>query len=244
MLSRHEIQRAKSLQMKKHRRDTGLFLVEGRKMVRELLQSGYRIHAIYALDETPFEAPSSLLRHASREEMERMSALDTAPDVLGIAEQKRWGTFHPGDVTATSEVILVLDGLADPGNLGTIIRTAEWFGVRNMVCSENCVELYNPKVVQATMGSLFRMTVYYQNLETFLGEAQSRGLPTYGATLDGQNVREVPLATPGILVIGSESHGISPPVLAKLDHRVSIPGKGRAESLNAAVATGVLLSMF
>ena len=135
--------------------------------------------------------------------------------------------------------ILVLDGINDPGNLGTIIRSADWFGVHTIICSEDCVELHNPKVIQATMGSLFRVKVFYTDIQEFLKNADKK---IFGATLDGQNMFDLKFERSGILVIGSESHGIRPEVLKLTKSKISIPAYGKAESLNAAVATSILLS--
>ena len=169
-------------------------------------------------------------------ELERISNLNTPNQVLAVCSIPAW---NPEQIENPEGIMLALDGIRDPGNLGTIIRTADWFGVKEIICSDDCVDVFNPKVVQSTMGSLGRVKVYYTNLEDFLSESK---LPVYATVMDGNSIWD---ANPGngIFIIGNESKGIRPEVLKHAKHKISIPSVGGAESLNAAVATGVVLSI-
>lgn len=177
-----------------------------------------------------------ILEEISEKELEKISSFKTPQSAIALV-----GIPHSylEKSLKKEDWILVLDGIHDPGNLGTIIRSADWFGVHTIVCSEDCVELYNPKVIQATMGSLFRVQVFYADIGEFLHQS---GKTVYGATLDGENIFRIKFEKSGILVIGSESHGIRPEVLKHCSANISIPAYGKAESLNAAVATSILLS--
>ena len=172
--------------------------------------------------------------------MEQMSGQDTPPGLLAVAripEQKP---------LASKGMVLALDGIANPGNMGTIIRTAEWFGIRQVVCSKDCVELWNPKVIQATMGSVFRMQVTYTDLERFLEDTKTAGKAIYGALLEGTNLFRMTSWEEGVIVIGSESHGIRPGVLPYITHPITIPRAAGSvtESLNASMATGIILAAY
>lgn len=236
MLSRNELKYIQSLCQKKQRQAEGLFVAEGTKLAEELLKSDYPIRKIYALAD--WEAPS--LSHPdvvtiTAEELRKISHLQTPNKVLIIAEQRVEANLpEPADVFT-----LVLDGIQDPGNLGTIIRIADWFGVTQVIASEHTAELYNPKVIQSTMGSFIRVRLWYRPLQDFLRLSK---LPVYGALLKGESINQVPGISKGILVIGNESKGISKELIPFITHPVTIPGIGGAESLNAAVATGIVLS--
>jgi TrmH family RNA methyltransferase len=169
------------------------------------------------------------------EEMRRISFLQTPNQVLGIFEKP---VFAPVD--AINKVSLMLDTIQDPGNLGTILRCADWFGVQQIICSVDCVDIFNPKTVQSTMGSICRVQVVYTELQSFIHAHQV--IPVYAATLQGSDVRQHPPITEGIILIGNESKGIHPKLLSMVNHHITIPQKGTAESLNAAVATGIILS--
>ena len=168
-------------------------------------------------------------------ELGKISALSTPNQVLGIFKK-----IQQGSVNVAGQISLALDTIQDPGNLGTIIRIADWFGVINIICSENCVDIYNPKVVQSTMGSLGRVEVVYTNLFEFLNRNNS--IPIYAAALNGKSVGELKELKEGILLIGNESKGISAEVMQMATEKITIPKYGMAESLNAAVATGIILS--
>jgi RNA methyltransferase, TrmH family len=236
MLSKNEVKYIQSLYHKKTRETEGVFVVEGPKMADELLRSGYNIKKIYATED--WLQPAGLQQDiitVKEDELQRLTAMQTANQVLVVAEQK----LQTGTPQVKGQLTLVLDGIQDPGNLGTIIRIADWFGVQQVVASEDTVELYNPKVIQATMGSFIRVNTWYQDLDVFL---ESANVPVYGALLTGKNVFEMNRVEEGLLVIGNESKGINDAVKKMITDPVTIPKKGGAESLNAAVAAGIILS--
>lgn len=236
MLSRNELKYIQSLCQKKQRQSEGLFIAEGTKLAEELLNSGYPVRKIYATND--WVPPSSLktdLVIITDEELKRISNLQTPNKVLIIAEQlpqnAKW-EIGPG-------ITLLLDGIQDPGNLGTLIRIADWFGIKQIIAGEHTAELYNPKVIQSTMGSFIRVKLSYQSLEEVL---LLNKLPVYGALLKGENVNKMQPVKDGLLIIGNESKGISAGLLPFITDPVTIPRIGGAESLNAAVAAGIILS--
>lgn len=235
MLSKNELKYIQSLCQKKQRSAERLFIAEGVKLAAELLAYGYPVEKIYALDE--WEAPDLHLpvTRISSMEMEKISSLQTPNQVLVIARQKE----PDGEPVWKKKITLVLDGIQDPGNLGTIIRIADWFGIDQIVASHDTVELYNPKVIQSTMGSFLRVSIWYRDLKTLLSAPQ---VPVYGALLNGTSMYRIQPIEEGILVIGNESKGIRDNILPLITDAVTIPRIGKAESLNAAVATGILLS--
>ena len=240
MLTKNTIKQIASLKQQKFRKELGLFVVEGRKMVDELLHSHFETVNLFATDAFLNDHPAFVEAEiVSEMQMEQMSGQDTPPGILAVVripEQK--------EIKASSRFVLALDGIANPGNMGTLIRTAEWFGITDVVCSPDCVELWNPKTVQATMGSLFRMQVWKADLPSFLHEASSKGKAVYGALLEGENLFEMRKKPEGIIVIGSESHGIRADVLPCITRPVTIPrvGGSLTESLNAAVAGGIIMA--
>ena len=240
MLSKNQIKFVRSLHRKRNRREEKLFLVEGEKMADELLKSGWAVHSWYASEDWLSRHPEVSVSQrgfaTSGNDMERITALNTPSPVLAVVHMP---IIDPDP--QPEEWCLVLDGVSDPGNLGTILRTADWFGIREVYCSPETVELWNPKVVQATMGSLFRIGLCVMNLPTWVAEQKEQGRPVYGAVLDGLPLGKGEVLSPGLLVVGSESHGISAEVDKVLTHRMSIPGRGNAESLNVSVATGILI---
>ncbi|MDD2793284.1 MAG: RNA methyltransferase [Sediminibacterium sp.] len=236
MLSKNEAKYIQSLSHKKQRQESGLFIAEGVKLVDELINSSLLIRKIYATDQwnRPVSENYDLVR-VSEDELQKISLLQKANQVLAIVEEPQ---SEPLQVVENKWMI-ALDGIQDPGNMGTIIRIADWFGIDTIVASEDSVDAFNPKVVQSTMGSITRVKVYYMPVEGFL---QSVKVPVYGALLKGQPVYGIQDARPGVLVIGNESKGIHTELLPLIDRPVNIPRIGEAESLNAAVATGILLS--
>ena len=240
MLTKNAIKQIASLKQQKFRKELGLFVVEGRKMVDELLHSHFETVNLFATEAFLNDHPAFVEAEiVSEMQMEQMSGQDTPPGILAVVripEQK--------EIKASSRFVLALDGIANPGNMGTLIRTAEWFGITDVVCSPDCVELWNPKTVQATMGSLFRMQVWKADLPSFLHEASSKGKAVYGALLEGENLFEMREKPEGIIVIGSESHGIRADVLPCITRPVTIPrvGGSLTESLNAAVAGGIIMA--
>ncbi len=241
MLSKSQIQLVRSLTQKKYRYKHKLFVVEGVKLVNELLNSGKTIHALFAEpgwienNKTWEQQNRDLVTLCNKKQLKQISNLKTANEVVALVE------IEEQPELTESDFILALDNIRDPGNLGTIIRTADWFGLTDIVCSPNCVDVYNSKVVQATMGSIFRVHVHYSGLAELI--AMDR-YTVYASLLDGENYETMLVKKPCLLIVGSESHGISADLISDKIRKITIPGKGRAESLNAAVATGLLLSKF
>ena len=217
-------------------------MVEGRKMVEELLKSSFETVYLFATERSLSEhvLQDERLETVTDVQMEQMSGQDTPPGILAVARIPKM------EVKTGERMVLALDGIANPGNMGTIIRTAEWFGIQQIICSEDCVELWNPKVIQATMGSVFRMHVAYTDLEGFLNASKQSGKAIYGALLEGGNLFKMNRWEEGILVIGSESHGIRSNILPCITHPITIPRAqgSQAESLNASMATGIILAAF
>lgn len=241
MLSKAQISLITSLQHKKFRKQHGIFIVEGIKSVLEFMQSTYQIQCIYATAEATAKLgkiPQNLkYQEVSEAELQKISHLTHPQGVLALLyiptpKALDWSTLQ-------QEHTLLLDDIQDPGNLGTIIRTAEWFGIRNIICSLGTVDAYNTKVVQATMGSLARIQMHYTDLLPILSETQ---LPTYGALLAGQSIYETDFGKRGLIVMGNEGNGISAEVIPHIQKAVTIPRIGAAESLNVAVATTIFCS--
>ena len=234
-LSSNEIKSLKALASKKARDEQGLFTVEGEKMVSEALRSKFEVVDVYRKDEI------------GEETMERIYQLSSPSPVLAVLRQ-RPETPAPTD----KGLYLALDTIRDPGNLGTILRIADWFGIRSVVATKDTVELYNPKVVQATMGAIFRVDFHYADLPSFADAIMAGGGSVYGTFLDGSNIYNRDLATgedsPVVIVIGNESSGISQAMASKVTDRLYIPpypdGAQTSESLNAAVATAVTVAEF
>ena len=236
MLSINQRKYINSLQQKKFRAQHGTFLVEGEKMVEELIQSNFEIEHVFVVKGCQINGFESI--EISEKEMKYISALSTPSNFLAVAKQKQ----QQVDLSKTN-LVLVLDNIKDPGNLGTIIRTADWFGINSIVCSNECVDVYNPKVVQATMGSIFRANVLYVNLVEFF--QKNKSIPVYGALLEGENVYEKPIQDKkAFLLRGSESFGISKELTSFITNKIMIPKFGGAESLNVSVATGILCSAY
>ncbi|MDQ3278443.1 MAG: RNA methyltransferase [Bacteroidota bacterium] len=232
MLSKKVLKDIQSLGLKKHRDERGLFLAEGPKVVEELMQvAPSHIEKVYAL--SSWTCAGEDVEIISEAELERVSLLKTPNQVICVCRQFK--SSRPDGASVT----LYLDTVQDPGNFGTIIRIADWFGVKNIVCSNGCADMYNPKVVQSTMASISRVNVYYDREETWLEEQEA---PVYAATLHGKPLHHFSPAEAGILIIGNESKGVREEWIKRATHPVTIPRRGKAESLNAAVATGILLS--
>jgi len=235
MVTKSELKYIQSLSDKKVRLETGCFIAEGVKLVGEMIAAGYPLKAVYALDS--WESPDATLEVTRIEafELEKMSMLQTPNQVLAVAmmPQKKETLDLAGPLT------IVLDGIQDPGNMGTIIRTADWFGITQIVASEDTVDVYNPKVIGATMGSFMRVSVTYKNLADWMPTVK---LPVYGALLEGENVFTIKTPQKGLLVIGSEGKGIRENILDLITHPVTIPKTGDAESLNAGVAAGIIVA--
>ena len=241
MLANSRAKYIQSLGQKKARDEEGVFIAEGPKIVDELLASGKSgIQHLYALQdwiEANHDKCSGIpLVEVDETDLQRISQLTTSNQVLAVV--KKYET--PGHIVTTGKRLLALDMIQDPGNLGTIIRICDWFGVEQIICSRDCADMYNPKVVQSTMGSFVRVSLFYTDLDQWLG--QQRGVTVYAAALAGKDVTEMDKIPEGVIVIGNESKGIRPEVIKKVDEYITIPRRGKAESLNAAVATGIILS--
>jgi TrmH family RNA methyltransferase len=231
MVAKRELKFIKSLHQKKYRSRHGLFLAEGVKLVGELLRSGWKPKELFSTEAVEGIAPA---RPITLQELKKVSALVQPNKVLAIFEIPSWST---PDFRGW---LLALDGVRDPGNLGTIIRLCDWFGIRDLICSPDTVDCFNPKVLMATMGSIARVRVHYLPLEETLPKSE---LPVYGASMEGEPLGSVALPGKGILVLGSESHGISEAVGGLVKNTLGIApfGTGGAESLNVATATAIFL---
>lgn len=236
MLTKSQIKYIQSLHQKKYRELHGVFIAEGEKIVDELLRSDYTIELIAATSQWQGIGTHECIE-VETFILEQISALQTPNKVLAVVKKKTPRINFNQDY-----LHLYLDELKDPGNIGTIIRSAEWFGLKHIYLSPQCVEAYNPKVIQASMGSFFRMEIHEISIEELI--RQSAPAAVYGATITGNNIRETDLKPNAVLVIGSESHGISDTTLRVLNQEISIPAYGSAESLNASIAGSVLLYEF
>ncbi|AXG69904.1 tRNA (guanosine(18)-2'-O)-methyltransferase [Kordia sp. SMS9] len=237
MISKRQIKIITSLHQKKYRKSTGLFVAEGKKVIQEFLNSNFELDTLFTTDESLF-AFNPKVTLISEAELKKISFLKTPNKTLAL--------FKISEVAAaeTEGLIVALDAIRDPGNLGTIIRLCDWFGVKQLVCSETTVDCYNPKVIQATMGSLTRVNVLYTNLSTYLSKTN---LPVFGAFMDGENVYKANLPKDGILVMGNEANGVSDEISNLITEKIAIPRFGdmqQTESLNVAMATGILLNEF
>jgi len=236
MLSKATIKFIKSLQVKKYRKQEQCFVIEGAKSVEELLTSDFEVVKLLGtpdfLNNLKTPAKGEVLE-VSQKTLESLGDFQSNRSALAIARLKPNEPIKVGP----NEFGLVLDDIRDPGNLGTIIRTADWYGISKIIVSPETADFYNSKVISATMGSFTRVKIFYTDLPSFLGEA---GLPVYGAFLNGRDVHAVGFDSSGLIVIGSESHGISPDLHDLISTRITIPRYGRAESLNAAIATAVI----
>ena len=245
MISKAHIKEVRLLHQKKFREENGLFIAEGPKVVNELLNSKYKLKEVFCTDEFRIQNIEFRINKITEKELGQISALTTPNQVLGVFEIPSPLVSRPSSFSL--ELLIALDDIRDPGNLGTIIRIADWFGIHHIICSENCVDIYNPKVVQASMGSIARVNVFYENLASFFNDSRimNKELKIYAATLDGKNIYTEQLPDKGIILIGNESKGISGNVLQFVTHKVSIPNfSPKTDSLNAAVATAIICSEF
>ncbi|MDQ8005165.1 MAG: RNA methyltransferase [Pedobacter sp.] len=241
MLSKSQISFIKSLHQKKYRKENGIFIIEGIKSIVEFLNSDYQIHSIYHTPKISATLPKVSaninLFEVTETELQKISTLQTPQSILALVHIPVVKEINFQDLK--NQFSLVLDDVQDPGNFGTIIRTADWFGIKNIICSENTVEAYNPKTVQSTMGSLCRVNVRYTQLNEFLKTAK---LPIYGALLDGQNIYKTQWKNEGLILLGNEGHGISKELIEKISFPITIPRIGAAESLNVAVSAAIFCS--
>jgi TrmH family RNA methyltransferase len=241
MLSKSQISLLKSLQNKKDRREHGIFLVEGYKSVSEFINSSYQIVAIYhtaSFDPKVLKLSQKInLCEISVTDIGKISSLTTPQQILALVNIPAWPALD--NARLKQKFSLVLDGIQDPGNMGTIIRTADWFGIEHIICSDDTVDVYNPKVVQASMGSLSRTSVLHTNLSAFL---QQIDLPIFGAVLNGDNIYQTDFGREGLIVMGNEGNGLRPEIEKAINKAITIPRVGAAESLNVAIATALFCS--
>lgn len=239
MLSKSQIGFIKSLHQKKYRKENGIFIIEGIKSLLEFFSSKYQIQSIYYLPQYQSllpKLPSNIkLFEVNNAELEKISTLQAPQGILALLSIPANRELPPNSLK--NAFSLVLDGLQDPGNLGTIIRTADWFGFKNIICSENTVEVFNPKTVQATMGSLARVNICYTNLPEYFKKID---VPVYTAMLDGQSLYKVDWQQEGIVVLGNEGKGISAEVASVVNKAITIPRVGAAESLNVSISAAII----
>ncbi len=240
MLSKSQISFIKSLHQKKYRKENRLFIVEGIKSIKEFTQSNFKFHSFYYVGEQNLlpKLPANInLFEVNNAELSKISALQTPQDCLALVylpETQKINTKNLDNCFT-----LVLDGVQDPGNLGTIIRTADWFGFKRVICSNDTAEAYNPKTVQATMGSLARVEIFYEDLPTLLENIK---IPIFGALLNGQSIYKTNWGKEGLIVLGNEGKGISNEVIKLINQAITIPQIGKAESLNVAISGAIFCS--
>lgn len=238
MVSKNQIKLIASLHQKKFRQQHNLFIAEGVKVINELLNSNFELENLFVTEDIFQNIASNKRNLITDQELKKLSALAVPNNCLAVFKIPKVKPI------AESGLILALDDVRDPGNLGAILRLCDWYGVEQLICSEQTVDLYNPKVVQATMGSIARVNVSYLDLNTFLNTTQ---LPVFGTFMDGENIYKTNLPSEGIIVMGNEANGISPQIEAKTTNRITIPRFGKlqqTESLNVATATAIILSEF
>lgn len=241
-MTKAEIQLVRALADKRGRTEHGLFVAEGEKLIGEIRSSHLRIRKIFAL-EGIFEGPE--VETVAPRDMERLSLLKTAGNSLALVETPR---YDLNEVHADEELVLALDEVQNPGNAGTIIRLADWFGISDIVCSEGTADCFNPKVVQATMGAILRVRVHYTDLPHYLETAAKRGTPVYGTFLEGENLYDAPLTPTGIVVMGNEGRGVREATARTVTRKLLIPpypaDRRGTESLNVAMAAGIVCAEF
>lgn len=237
-ISKNQFKLITSLSQKKYRQKHKLFIAEGIKVVQEILDSSLEIETLFCTEDFITDVSTEKIVRISENDLKKISNLKTPNKVLGLFK-------IPDEKPLNNNgLIIALDAINDPGNLGTIIRLCDWFGVVTLVCSKQTVDCYNQKVVQASMGSLTRVSIYYKNLSTYLKETN---LPTFIADMNGENVYQTNLPKEGILIMGNEANGVSAEIKKQIMNKISIPRFGEAqetESLNVATATAILLSEF
>jgi TrmH family RNA methyltransferase len=238
MLTKAKIKLIKSLGEKKYRNEYGLFLVEGEKSVKELLQSDFKIEQILTTKEF-YEANSADFKDfpydtVEKAEIENMSSLESNDSVLAVVFQKENSSFEINN----DEIVLALDDIRDPGNLGTIIRIADWYGIKKIVASESTVDQYNNKTISASKGSFTRVSMFYTDLEKYLENIK---IPVLGTFMKGENVHNFNFPKSGILLMGNESNGISKEIEKFVTNKITIPSYSKTESLNVGIATAVVV---
>ncbi|MCW3467716.1 TrmH family RNA methyltransferase [Chitinophaga nivalis] len=240
MLSKAQIKYIQSLQHKKNRQKSSQYIAEGDKIVQELLQAGMPVKAVYATADwleqhhtLLAKLPAVTVTTVDTAILKQLSSLTTPNRAMALLDMP--ASTDP--LPAPGTVVMALEGIQDPGNMGTLIRIADWFGIPQIICSPDCVDVYNPKTIQATMGSLIRVRIAEYDIKTLL---QQTSLPSYAATLHGKDITGYAVIREGIILIGNEGRGLTEEVMALATHRITIPRIGGAESLNAAVAAGII----
>ncbi len=250
MLSKNKIKYIQSLSRKKNREQEKVFLVEGNKMVLEAIQANLSIKLIcctsdFLISNNIADSAAEEIIEALPEEIKKASLLQSPQEALAVIKMPDYKIDYS---SFSNDLVLALDFIQDPGNLGTIIRIANWFGISTILCSENTVDCFNPKVIQASMGAIFRVKVHYVNLPSTLAEIAKNNTPVYGTFLEGGNLYKEDLSSNGVVVLGNEGNGISQEVEKQINKKIHIPafsvtGKG-SESLNVATATAICCSEF
>lgn len=238
MVSKNQIKLITGLQQKKYRKLHKLFIAEGAKVIQELIAADFQLEQLFVTESLLPEIPESKKEYITENELKKITALTTPNNCLAVFK------IPEERPVIESGLIVALDDIRDPGNLGTILRLCDWFGISQLVCSEQTVDLYNPKVVQATMGSIARVNVTYRDLSAFIGQSR---LPVFGTFMEGENIYKSELPAEGIIVLGNEANGISGALEQLTTHKLSIPRFGKlqkTESLNVATATAIVLSEF
>lgn len=238
MVSKNQIKWITSLQLKKYRLENQLFIAEGVKVIQELLQSNFVLEDLFATEEVINSFSVNNKTVVTDSEMKKITALSSPSSCLAVFQM-------PKETKISNQgLIVALDDIRDPGNLGTIIRLCDWFGIEQMICSKETVDVFNPKVVQATMGSLARVNIQYLDIKEFISNSS---LPIFGTFMDGNNIYSEDLPNDGIIIFGNEANGISAEIEKLVTSRIAIPRFGKlqkTESLNVATATAIILSEF
>jgi TrmH family RNA methyltransferase len=251
MLSKNRLRFIISLRKKKIRDKQNLFIIEGDKLVKEFLSSHLKVISLIAKPEFLASLPEEVsdrideVEPVSNEELRQISSLKTPHNAIALVEMP---VIKTNPILLTKELCVALDFIQDPGNLGTIIRAASWFGLKNVVCSEDCADVYNPKVIQATMGAILNMKVHYYDLKKLLSAAVDQGTPVYGTTLEGESIYDQKLSENGVILLGNESKGISEDLIPFVTTRLMIPkftsARHGIDSLNVGMAASVIFSEF
>lgn len=247
MLSKTKVKYIHSLELKKFRSEYNAFVAEGNKLVADMLPA-FECELLVAKPSwmaTQGNLPATELLVAEEDDIRKASFLKNPQDVLAVFKRPCW---NMEEIVPEKELILALDGIQDPGNLGTIIRLADWFGISHIVCSQDTADVFSPKTVQATMGALAHVKVHYTDLEAYLKEQAVQSIPLFGTFLDGDNMYKKNLSANGIIVMGNEGNGIRPEIEALIQEKLYIPnypqGRETSESLNVAIATAVICAEF
>ena len=247
MLSKGKLEYIHSLEMKKYRNELNAFVAEGNKLVADMLHA-FECELILAKPSwmaTQGDIPTKELLEADDEDIRKASFLKTPQDVLAVFKRPAWSL---AEADPASSLVLALDGIQDPGNLGTIIRLADWFGIEHIVCSLDTADVFSPKTVQATMGALAHVKVHYTDLAVYLKAQAEKQIPLFGTFLDGENMYTKELSANGIIVMGNEGNGIRPEIEELIDQKLYIPSfppeRETSESLNVAIATAVICAEF